>query len=60
MTAGRHPKLTYPALRIIDGWYAQTARHRKPSAKALAARLGCSYGTILDAALRRRGYRDCP
>jgi hypothetical protein len=56
---GRRPKLTYPQLRRIDNWYATRVRWKTPI-KCIAATIGCSYGTVIDAAKRQGAYRDCP
>jgi hypothetical protein len=56
MIGGRHPKLTYSKLRIVDEWY----RSGSVPMKTIAGRLGISANTLRDAALRRRAYKDCP
>ena len=48
----RFTKLTYPALRRIDDWFA----HRKWSATVMARMVGVSSTTLYDAANRRRAY----
>jgi hypothetical protein len=60
MKPGRLPSLSYPKLRIIDLWFSQPGRKKKPPMKVIAARVGVSVRTIHDAARRRNGYTDCP
>ncbi len=51
----RPPKLSYPKLRRIDDWYIA----RNWSSRVMARMLRVSRNTVYDAALRRRGYREC-
>lgn len=57
---GRPPALTYPKLRVVDEWMAQGVRNKDPSARVLAAQLGCSVSVLYAAAARIGAYRDCP
>lgn len=49
----RPPKLSSAKLRLVDAW--KLSRHIPR--KTIAAQLGISKNTMLDAELRRRGYR---
>jgi hypothetical protein len=56
---GPLPKLTYSQLRRIDRWWSMRIKYRQP-VKAIAGKIGCCGATILNAAMRRGSYADCP
>ena len=60
MTGGRPHKLTYPKLRLIDAWWAQGGRMKRPGRKVMAARFGVCIRTLENAAKRKYAYSGVP